>query len=63
MTADRQVKEKQREMISVMDDDILLHEILHGESKKIELKMTLPSDSKKYIKRLLPFPIQLVGNY
>ena len=55
MTADRQVKEKQREMISVMSDDILLHEILHGENKKLEFKMTLPGDSKKYIKTVIAF--------
>jgi len=38
-----------------MNEDILLSEIAHGESKKLECKASLPKDSKKYIKTIVAF--------
>ena len=39
----------------MIDDEILLNELVHGESKKLEFKENLPSDSRKYIKTVVAF--------
>jgi len=38
-----------------MNEDTLLNEIAHGESKKLECKASLPKDSKKYMKTIVAF--------
>jgi len=38
-----------------MNEDTLISEIAHGESKKLECKASLPKDSKKYMKTIVAF--------
>ena len=38
-----------------MNEDTLISEIVHGESKKLECKASLPKDSKKYMKTIVAF--------
>ena len=44
-----------REDFTVIDGEILLNELIHGESKKLEFKENLPADSRKYIKTVVAF--------